>query len=147
MRLANAHGRLTLVPAAVAGIVDGGRVEGFDVETSSLGRFGSDPQAVYPVWDQFSAWARNAELSDGMVTVRADDLGPVAPRPAQIFAIGLNYAEHAAESNQPVSSVPLTFTKFRTCLAGPIGRCAAPRRERRLGGGAGRGHRSDRDPG
>jgi len=103
----------------VATIVDGGQVEGFDVETASRGRFGSDPQGVYPVWDEFTAWARNAELSEGTVAVHAGDLGPVVPRPAQVFAIGLNYAEHAAESNLPVSSVPPTFTKFPTCLAGP----------------------------
>ncbi len=119
MRLANADGRLTIVPPTVASIVDGGRVEGIDVETASHGRFGPDPQAVYPVWDEFRAWARDAGSPAGTVAVEAGDLGPVAPRPAQVFAIGLNYAEHAAESNLAVSRVPPTFTKFPTCLAGP----------------------------
>ena len=108
-----------MVPPSVASIVDGGRVEGIDVETASHGRFGPDPQAVYPVWDEFRAWARDAKGSAGTVAVEAGDLGPVAPHPAQVFAIGLNYAEHAAESNLAMSRVPPTFTKFPTCLAGP----------------------------
>ena len=32
--------------------------------------------------------------------------------PAQVFAIGLNYAEHAAEAGYPPDSMPVTFTKF-----------------------------------
>jgi len=43
------------------------------------------------------------------------------PAPAQVFAIGLNYAEHAAESNFAVpDTFPPVFTKFRTALAGPV---------------------------
>ncbi len=119
MRLANAAGRLTVVPPAIGSIVDGGSVEGFDVETASDGRFGSDPQAVYDGWDAFVAWLQDAPLDRGRISLVADDLGPVVPRPTQVFAIGLNYAEHAAESDQVVPSVPPTFTKFPTCLAGP----------------------------
>ena len=119
MRLANASGRLTVVPPAIGSVVEGGSVEGFDVETASGGRFGWDPQAVYAVWGAFTAWLRDAELDEGRVSLGSDDLGPVVPHPAQVFAIGLNYADHAAESNLAVSSVPPTFTKFPTCLAGP----------------------------
>ena len=35
-----------------------------------------------------------------------------------MFAIGLNYAAHAAESGQPVPGFPTTFTKFPSCLTG-----------------------------
>ncbi len=119
MRLANVRGRLTIVPPAIGAIVDGGTVEGFDVESASGGRFGSDPQAVYPEWDAFTLWIQDAELDGAEVSVGADDLGPVVPRPTQVFAIGLNYAAHAAESDLAVSAVPPTFTKFATCLAGP----------------------------
>ncbi len=119
MRLANVQGRLTIVPPAIASVVDGGSVQGIDVETASGGRFSSDPQRVYADWEAFTAWFEGAELDEGTVSIVADDLGPVAPRPTQIFAIGLNYAAHAAESGHAVSSVPPTFTKFATCLAGP----------------------------
>ena len=119
MRLANVGGRLTVVPPAIGSIVDGGSVEGFDVETASAGRFDADPQAVYARWDAFADWLAGARLDRGRVSVQAADLGPVVPRPAQVFAIGLNYAEHAAESDLAVPPVPPTFTKFPTCLAGP----------------------------
>jgi 2,4-didehydro-3-deoxy-L-rhamnonate hydrolase len=39
--------------------------------------------------------------------------------PPQVFGIGLNYREHAAESGIDVPDVPPVFTKFRSCLAGP----------------------------
>ena len=37
----------------------------------------------------------------------------------KFLAIGLNYADHAAESNLPVPAEPLVFTKAVSCLQGP----------------------------
>src|SRR5580700_9709388 len=37
----------------------------------------------------------------------------------KFIAIGLNYADHAAESNLPVPSEPVIFTKAVSCLQGP----------------------------
>lgn len=48
-------------------------------------------------------------------------LGPPAPRPQKVFAIGLNYRKHAIESGSPLPPAPLTFTKFPSSLAGPVG--------------------------
>ncbi len=45
-------------------------------------------------------------------------LAPV-PGPRQVFAIGLNYAAHAAEAGLDMPEFPPTFTKFPTCLTGP----------------------------
>jgi 2-keto-4-pentenoate hydratase/2-oxohepta-3-ene-1,7-dioic acid hydratase in catechol pathway len=36
-----------------------------------------------------------------------------------VFAIGMNYAAHAAEAGVKNPTFPPTFTKFPTCLAGP----------------------------
>ena len=41
------------------------------------------------------------------------------PRPTQVFGIGLNYRDHAAESGMQLPPAPLTFTKFPSCIAGP----------------------------
>ena len=41
------------------------------------------------------------------------------PRPRQVFAIGINYADHAAESGIQAPPAPLTFTKFPSSIAGP----------------------------
>jgi 2,4-didehydro-3-deoxy-L-rhamnonate hydrolase len=47
------------------------------------------------------------------------ELGPAVPRPSKVFAIGLNYRSHAAESNLELPTSPVVFTKFPNCLAGP----------------------------
>ena len=110
MRLADHDGRATL-------LVDGG---GVDVATASGGRFGPDIQAVYDEWAAFVAFAD--EVLGGAPEVVAVDerrFGNPVPRPRQVFAIGLNYRAHAAESGVEVPGIPATFTKFPACLTGP----------------------------
>jgi len=78
--------------------------------------------------DPMVAVSRHAELHalhDRLVgavlggPVEGATLDAPVPRPRQVFGIGLNYAEHAGESGQPVPTVPLTFTKFPSCVVGP----------------------------
>jgi len=109
MRVANVSGRLALV-------VDGGVV---DVESASQGRFSSDPQAIYDRWDEFTRWAAQASLPPP-TPLNVDELGSPTPRPRQVFAIGLNFREHADESGHsaPTEHPPI-FTKFPTCIIGP----------------------------
>ena len=52
-------------------------------------------------------------------TIDAVLLEAPVPRPRQIFAIGLNYRDHAEESGMDIPPAPLTFTKFSSSLAGP----------------------------
>lgn len=107
MKLANVAGRAALIFAERA----------LDVETASDGLFGSDPQGVFADWDRFSAWAHTVE--PGGVPFARGELEAPVPRPAQVFAIGINYAAHAAEAGYPADSLPVTFTKFPTCIVGP----------------------------
>lgn len=37
----------------------------------------------------------------------------------KFVAIGLNYSDHAAESNMPIPSEPIVFNKWTTCITGP----------------------------
>jgi 2-keto-4-pentenoate hydratase/2-oxohepta-3-ene-1,7-dioic acid hydratase in catechol pathway len=115
MRIANAHGRLTL-------LTDAG---GVDVETASRGRFAADPQAAYARWPELREWAAGLGAADAAPLADAV-LGAPAPRPAQVLAIGLNYREHAAEAGLPLPDRPAVFTKFPTCLAGPFADVALP---------------------
>lgn len=118
MRIANLSGRLVLVTPDGTGAVD--------VERASSGRFGPDPQAVYDRWSEFSAWAADAVLGDG-VPFAAEDLGAPAPAPRQVLAIGLNYGEHAAESGFQVPDAPtVMFTKWQSCLTGPVTEVVLP---------------------
>lgn len=45
-------------------------------------------------------------------------LAPV-PRPGKLIAIGLNYRDHAAESNMAIPERPIVFSKFTTSVIGP----------------------------
>ena len=117
MRFGNLSGRLALFTA-------GGAV---DVEKASGGRFGPDPQAIYDVWEEFVGWAGTVDAADA-ADFDVADLGAPTPAPAQVFAIGLNYAAHAAESNFAVpDTFPPTFTKFRTALSGPVTTVTIPK--------------------
>ena len=59
-----------------------------------------------------------AERGEG---IDADLVRVVAPiqNPQKILCIGLNYADHAAESNMPIPSEPVVFSKFPSTIVGP----------------------------
>jgi 2-keto-4-pentenoate hydratase/2-oxohepta-3-ene-1,7-dioic acid hydratase in catechol pathway len=46
---------------------------------------------------------------------------------SKFIAIGLNYADHAAESNAPIPSEPIVFGKATTCINGPNDDIMLPR--------------------
>ncbi|MET3980480.1 2,4-diketo-3-deoxy-L-fuconate hydrolase [Mucilaginibacter sp. UYP25] len=46
-------------------------------------------------------------------------LGSPIARPSKIVCIGLNYADHAKETNAPLPSEPIIFMKSTTSLVGP----------------------------
>jgi 2-keto-4-pentenoate hydratase/2-oxohepta-3-ene-1,7-dioic acid hydratase in catechol pathway len=118
MKLANLDGRATLVFSTAAGDV------ALDVEQASNGTFGFEPQGLYADWDGFAAWA--ATVEPGGKPFERSHLGAPVPRPAQVFAIGINYAEHAAEAGYPAGSLPVTFTKFPSSLTGPDAQVELP---------------------
>jgi 5-carboxymethyl-2-hydroxymuconate isomerase len=59
----------------------------------------------------------------------ADDvrLGPCVARPGKFICIGLNYADHAAETNVPVPDEPVVFMKATSALSGPNDPVVRPR--------------------
>ena len=77
---------------------------------------------------QIDGHARNGIVEDGFVVDRNDSaerhpvgdvrlLAPVQPR--KYLAIGLNYADHIAESGLEAPEVPFFFNKQVTCVVGP----------------------------
>jgi len=50
----------------------------------------------------------------------------------KFVAIGLNYSDHAKESNLPIPSEPIVFMKATTCISGPNDDVIQPRRSTRL---------------
>jgi 2,4-didehydro-3-deoxy-L-rhamnonate hydrolase len=59
-------------------------------------------------------------------------LGPPMPRPGHFIAVGLNFADHAAESGMPVPAEPVLFSKAPSCICGPDDDVFIPRGSRKL---------------
>lgn len=116
MRLANVADRAKLVVTA------NDRTDRLvDVAEASDGRFGPSPSAIYDVWDDFRAWAAEARIdAEAGETVDRTRLGAPSPLPKQVFAIGLNYDEHATESGfEAPTDLPPVFTKYVSAFTGP----------------------------
>jgi 2-keto-4-pentenoate hydratase/2-oxohepta-3-ene-1,7-dioic acid hydratase in catechol pathway len=116
MRLANYANRATAV------VGDAGAERTLDIATASSGRFGPGMAAIYEDWDEFRSWfatMANADVdTDGQLDRRK--LGPPSPTPRQVFAIGLNYDAHAAESGfTSPTDLPPVFVKYVSSFSGP----------------------------
>lgn len=123
MKLASLRGRAVLVQGDQAS-----NPRAIDVESASEGRFGPDISRVFDDWAAFSNWASTVTDADASASEPFDvtDLGAPVPHPRQVFAIGLNYAEHAAEAGYPPDAMPVTFTKFPSSIVGPDAVVALP---------------------
>ncbi|MFD9664136.1 fumarylacetoacetate hydrolase family protein [Rhodococcus sp. NPDC059968] len=117
MRIANIDNRAALV------IGDEGSERGVDLAHSSRGRFGPGLQAVYEAWGAVTAWAADQDLSalaDDSFAIERSRLGAPSPTPRQVFAVGLNYHAHAAESGfESPTHLPPVFTKYASSFTGP----------------------------
>jgi 2,4-didehydro-3-deoxy-L-rhamnonate hydrolase len=102
-----------------AALLADGRV--VDLERRSGGAFTSDPMAALARWDELCAWAERVRPDDGDPLLDPTTFGPCVPRPSQVFAIGLNYRDHARETGLPEPKQPMVFTKFASCLTGAHG--------------------------
>src|SRR5215813_12029189 len=65
------------------------------------------------------ALAAEWRKAGALVSLRSVKLNPPVLAPGKIFAVGLNYAAHAAEQNIKAPERPLIFTKNVTALIGP----------------------------
>ena len=109
-RLGNVDGRAVLV--------EGDGV--FDLERVSEGRLGPGARAAiagHAVLHEIAAGLAGQQPDGALADVT---LGPPQPDPWQVFAIGLNYRGHAAETGKALPEAPLVFTKFPGCLTGPV---------------------------
>ncbi|MCD7445615.1 fumarylacetoacetate hydrolase family protein [Streptomyces sp. NPDC021056] len=122
MKLANLDGRAVVVTPE--GVID--------LHTASGGHFSASPDAVVSRIREIRRWLAatrpEPDTRTTLATLKADAsrLGPPVTDPRQIFAIGLNYVDHTAETDTPVPEAPLVFTKFPSSLAGPAAKIPLP---------------------
>ncbi len=67
------------------------------------------------------ALARAAQAADAArdtLDAAAVKLAAPIPNPGKILCIGLNYADHAAESGQPLPDYPIVFSKYSNTVIG-----------------------------
>ena len=80
---------------------------------------GADMLNLIANWDSLKAEAEKRAVS--ATTTPLSEVRLLAPvaRPGKIFAIGLNYADHIAESGLPAPKHQVWFSKAVTCVNGP----------------------------
>jgi 2-keto-4-pentenoate hydratase/2-oxohepta-3-ene-1,7-dioic acid hydratase in catechol pathway len=104
-------------------LIDGQRA--LDVEKHSGGRFSADVNATMARFAELTAWSAGVDWG-AAVPFTEDRLGAPSPRPRQVFAVALNYRPHAAEAGFQPPDEPLLFTKFASCVTGPITEVTLP---------------------
>src|SRR5271165_1980424 len=57
--------------------------------------------------------------ADALVPVASAHLMAPVPRPPKFICVGLNYHDHAVESNMAIPKIPTIFCKWPSCVIGP----------------------------
>lgn len=72
-------------------------------------------------------------LDIGRLPVVAPDtrLGPCVAKPGNFIAVGLNYVQHAIETNAPIPTDPILFNKAPSCISGPNDPVLLPKKSRK----------------
>jgi 2,4-diketo-3-deoxy-L-fuconate hydrolase len=115
MKLANLHNRAVVV-------TDTGTI---DLGKASNGSLPSELVAAIAAIDDVRDFCRltmpepDCALTAERLIQDLTMLGPPVPNPGQIFAVGLNYADHGDETGLGVPDEPMIFTKFASSICGP----------------------------
>lgn len=97
-------------------------------DVSALGDFGEAFFSKYSE-SEIAAYVKNLE-NQGVepLPLKGKRIGAPISRPHQIICIGLNYADHAAETGAEIPSEPIIFTKSPNTLIGPNDEVRIPRK-------------------
>src|SRR5947208_1702931 len=63
-------------------------------------------------------WILKPPAGEMLSLAHARLLAPI-PRPPKIICVGLNYRDHAIESNMEIPKVPTIFSKYSSAVIGP----------------------------
>lgn len=99
-------------------------------DTSS---FGEDYNESFFENDGLDRLEKFVESNKGKLTKLSKDiqLAPPVARPSKIVCIGLNYADHAKETNAQIPKEPIIFFKSTTALIGPNDEVIIPKNSKK----------------
>jgi 2-keto-4-pentenoate hydratase/2-oxohepta-3-ene-1,7-dioic acid hydratase in catechol pathway len=85
---------------------------------------GADRSLPASIVDMIPKWNQYEQRITGLIKklgVSTDPLRLICPidRPGKIICIGLNYRDHAIETNTPIPDEPIVFCKMPTAMIGP----------------------------
>jgi 2-keto-4-pentenoate hydratase/2-oxohepta-3-ene-1,7-dioic acid hydratase in catechol pathway len=75
--------------------------------------------------------ARSVHTPDLPVVAKSTRLGPCVAQPGNFIAIGLNYTQHARETNAAIPKDPILFNKAPSCISGPNDPVLLPKQSRK----------------
>ena len=107
------------------GLVSGERVRSL---SRAAPRLGNDMMDLISRWAQVEPEVRRISSAESVEDLPLDDVRLLAPipRPGKIMAIGLNYADHIAESKMGTPEHQIWFSKASTATNGPYGDLEIP---------------------
>ena len=79
-----------------------------------------------------SGQLKNIKLADLPLVEGVTRIGPCVANVGKFVCIGLNYADHAAESGMPIPAEPEVFTKATSSICGPDDDIIQPRNSQKL---------------
>jgi 2-keto-4-pentenoate hydratase/2-oxohepta-3-ene-1,7-dioic acid hydratase in catechol pathway len=110
---------------------------GVMIDNEAIGLRGAGFQNVISViaggadaLDRVTRWIDSPPSGERLDAATVRLAAPV-PRPPKIICIGLNYRDHAIESNLPIPETPTVFAKFPTAVIGPGASIVLPKNSSR----------------
>jgi 2,4-diketo-3-deoxy-L-fuconate hydrolase len=96
------------------------------IDTSAFGEDYTEQFLASDGITRLKAWLQQNEANCPEVAA-SERLGPPLGRPSKIVCIGLNYSDHAKESNMAVPTEPVVFFKSTTAIVGPNDQLVIPK--------------------
>jgi 2-keto-4-pentenoate hydratase/2-oxohepta-3-ene-1,7-dioic acid hydratase in catechol pathway len=100
--------------------------DGKRIDTSAFGEDYTEQFFTNNGIARLAEWLKTNQSNCPQVDA-AERLGAPLARPSKIVCIGLNYRDHAEESNMAVPSEPVVFFKSTTAMCGPYDQLVIPK--------------------
>jgi len=106
------------------GILDGDKIRDLSSVVPDIAGSALSPEGL--------ARIRNTSLASLPLVPAGARMGPCVGKVGNFIAIGLNYADHAAEAGMPIPKEPIIFNKAPNCICGPNDDTMIPKESTKL---------------